>query len=1039
VLPPKRQRSADQQRILRAVTAILFLLTVGGASAAPVALASNGQARAAIFIRPAAPGYVLLAAQELQEHVQKMSGVTLPLDTVGNEAGYPGLSRVYVGSSAATTGAGITTSGLPLEHYIIRTLGTNLHIVGRDGGDDVWWDLTDCQPGTMFGVYHLLGEVLKVRWLWPGELGTHVTNNPAVTVPDLNLTNGPALVQRKYRTPRIGTYLNNVTNYGFGVPVLPTNGVRKTELALEELRWLRRMRMGTRQEPAFAHYFSQWWSLYGASEPWLFAELLPGRSQPHPGPTLTKQHVSSTNVWQKRIDEWLAAGAGNRVNVCPTDSRSFCVCTNCLAWDRPAQAPETVFDSSAARLSDRYARFYTEIANRVKLINSNATVYGYAYDVYRHPPLEATLPANVALAYIPGAPSDTLLSGIAETETNILGWIARGCTQMYLRPNWMLSAHAGPEWPTRRVGEHFKRLLNSGNIRGFDSDSTCGSYACFGLYYYLISRLMADPSLSIDAVLDEYCSAFGSAAPHVRNYLAYWENFIYNQADAGNTEILGYSSCVPAYGGTYTDYAFDGALQILDAAFAALGPSETNALARLDFLKVACLHGRLTAQAISLVDPLVPLSGNPAAEKAMRSLLAFRNRHAESFAVWREWMIDRESHVPGMQAYWAAILASPDVGNGSNIGAFIETNGQVVVEAENFTGNHPGTGAATGVTWQATSAITGAVGTCMTALPNAGLGAGAGTYGPRLDFKIDFQNAGTYYVFVRMPNLPGSDNSINVGLDGALVADRLENGAGRWVWLTSGSGGIVSLNIATPGTRTFNIWMREDGVVVDRFLLTTNAAFTNPGTNAGPAQSAIRSGTEHLLTVINGTGDGYYGAQSYVPIIANPAPTNHVFDRWTGATQHVTSITAATSLVHMAAQDLTVTATYKLRPDLDTDADGILDSWETAHFGGLTAVDPTTDHDGDGFNDREEYLAATNPTDPDSLLQVVEITTDTGGSVNLKWAGVFGKTYTLLQRTDLTGGTWTPIAVGIAGASPYCSYTLPFAAAPQGYLRVRSE
>lgn len=1035
---PRMFNTRSIQRLLAWVGGIAVIGLGLSVTAAPVTLTDNGAPRAAIFTRPGAPGYVVLAAQELQEHVQKMSGATLPLDTVGNEAGYPGLSRVYVGTSTATTGAGISTSGLTLEHYILRTIGTNLYVVGRDAGIDQWFDLTDCQPGTMFGVYHLLGDVLKARWLWPGELGTFVTNNPTVIVPDLNLTNGPTLVQRKYRTPRIGTYLNNVTNYGFGVPVMPTNSVRKTELAMDEIRWLRRMRMGTRTEPAFGHYFTQWWSLYGTNEPGLFAELLPGKSQPHPGATLTKQHVSSTNVWQKRVDEWVAAGAGNRVNVCPTDSRSFCVCSNCLAWDRPAQAATNVFDSSNARLGDRYARFYTEIANRVKLINSNATVFGYAYDVYRYAPLEATVPSNVALAYIPGAPSDTLLSGITETETNILGWIAHGCTQMYLRPNWMLSAHAGPEWPTRRVGEHFKRLLASGNIKGFDSDSTCGSYSSFGLYYYLICRLIADPNLSVDAILDEYCSAFGSAAGKVRDYLGYWENFIYNQADGGNTDILGYASCVPAYGSTYTDYAFDGALQILNEAAATLAPSETNALARLDFLKVACLHGRLTAQAIALVDPLVTLANNPRAEKAMRSLLAFRNQYAESFAVWREWMIDRESLVPGMQAYWAAILATPEVGNGSNVGAFAETNGLVVVEAEHFTANYAGTSLATGMTWQVTSSFAGAVGTCMESQPNPGLGTGAATYGPRLDFKIDFHTAGTYYVFVRMPSLPGSDNSINVGLDGNFVADRLENNAGRWVWLTSGSSGIVTLNIPTPGVRTFNIWMREDGVAVDRFLLTTNSAFANPGTNTGPAESAIRGGSERLLTVINGSGDGYYGEASPVTVTGNAPALDYIFDRWLGATQYVANTLAATTIVNMAAQDIAITATYKLNPAVDSDGDGIRDSWEMTHFNNLTSANATSDSDGDGFSDLEEFLAGTAPADPLSHLQIVEITSSSTGQVNLKWDAIAGKTYTLLTRTDLHAGTWTPLAIGIPGTAPYCNYTLPLPAA-RGYVMVRAE
>ena len=1004
---------------------------------AAVPLVQNGQSQAVILIRPNAPGYIQLAAQEVQEHVLRMSGATLPIGTVGGEAGYPGARFVYVGPSAASTAAGISTAGLDLEYYILRTVGSNVFIVGRDGGADAWRDLSDCQPGTLFGVYHLLGEILKVRWLWPGESGTFVPQSASVTLPDLNLTKGPAMVQRKFRTPRIGTYLNGADTYGFGIPVLPESDTRKQELADEELRWLRRMKMGTRKSPAFSHSFTQWWSLYGASHPEYFAELLPGRTQPHPAADRVKLHDSSPAVWQQRIADWVAAGAGGNLNICPNDSRSFCVCSSCLAWDRPAQAPEIVFSSSEARLSDRLARFYTEIANRVAVINPNTLVYGYAYDVYRSAPLEVNVPGNVALAYVPGATSAMVLDGIAATEADVLGWIAHGCQHMYLRPNWMLSAHAGPCWPTRRLGEHFKRLLAPGTIKGFDSDSSCGSYSSFGLYYYLVCRLIADPSLSIDAILDEYCSAFGSAAGKVRDYFTYWEHFLYNEADRGNTDIIGWATCVPAYGGTYTDYAFDGALAILDSAAAVLQPSETAARARLDFLRVACLHGRLTAQAIALVDPAVPFASNPKAATAMRSLLAFRNQYAESFAIWREWMIDRESFVPGMQAYWTAILATPDVGNGSNVGAFIESAGQVTMEAEHFTASAAGTGTAAGITWQESALLAGASGTTMQALPNLGIGTDTQRNGPRLDFKVDFHTTGTYYVFLHLPTLSGADDSVNIGLDGALVASNLGNTSGSWRWRTTNPA-TIGLNIATPGVHTFTIWMREDGAVVDKIVLTTNPSFSLAGTDLGPPESGKRGSNEYLLTVGSGTGDGFYGAQSVIQISANLPPTDYVFDRWTGATVYLANALAATTYVTTAAQNTEVRATYRLAPAFDADGDGIRDAWEITHFGSITPASGVgSDFDRDGVSDLTEFLADTVPTDPQSRLAFA-LSLEANGDLQLRWEAVAGRRYSILSKADLEEDAWIPLAIGIPGGAPFSTYILPIDLR-QRFLRLRVE
>lgn len=429
------------------LTCLVAVMLMGHADA-QVPLVQDAQPQAVILTKPAPTGYVQLAAQEIQDHVQRMTGALLPVATVGNEASYPGKRFIYVGASTGTTAAGISSAALTVEHYIIRTVGGNLHIVGRDAGQDDWSNLSDCQPGTLFGVYHFLEDILGVRWIWPGESGVFVPTAATITVPALDITYGPAMVQRKYRTPRIGLYLGGSTTYGFGVPVLPTNATRRLELASDELRWLRRMRMGTRKNFSFAHSQTTWWATYGATHPEYFAELLPGKTQPHPAADRVKLHVSGPAVWQQLVDNWVAAGTGTNLNISPNDSRSFCVCSSCLAWDRPPQDPTVVFDSSDALLGDRYARHYTEVANRVKLINPNTTVYATAYDVWRHAPIEATVPDNVALAYIPGPPSDTMPEQISETEADVLGWIGHGCTQMYLRPNWMLSAHAG------RFGRH---------------------------------------------------------------------------------------------------------------------------------------------------------------------------------------------------------------------------------------------------------------------------------------------------------------------------------------------------------------------------------------------------------------------------------------------------------------------------------------------------------------------------------------------------------------------------------------------------------
>jgi alpha-tubulin suppressor-like RCC1 family protein len=66
----------------------------------------------------------------------------------------------------------------------------------------------------------------------------------------------------------------------------------------------------------------------------------------------------------------------------------------------------------------------------------------------------------------------------------------------------------------------------------------------------------------------------------------------------------------------------------------------------------------------------------------------------------------------------------------------------------------------------------------------------------------------------------------------------------------------------------------------------------------------------YQLTVNNGSGSGTYTNGSLVAIVADPAPSGQVFDRWTGATQYVANVFAASTTITMPPQGIALTATY---------------------------------------------------------------------------------------------------------------------------------
>ena len=175
------------------------------------------------------------------------------------------------------------------------------------------------------------------------------------------------------------------------------------------------------------------------------------------------------------------------------------------------------------------------------------------------------------------------------------------------------------------------------------------------------------------------------------------------------------------------------------------------------------------------------------------------------------------------------------------------TNGIVSVEAEHFDTNV----SQGGHSWTSIAPAGSSGSGAMEASPNNGTKHNTGNVSnsPRLDFPINFTRTGIHYVWIRAHKASGQDDSVHVGLDGAAVSssDRISGFAlGTWSWSKQTMDGpVATVNITTTGIHTLNLWMREDGAVVDKLLLTTNASYIPSGTGApeSPIEASGTSGT----------------------------------------------------------------------------------------------------------------------------------------------------------------------------------------------------
>ncbi len=162
----------------------------------------------------------------------------------------------------------------------------------------------------------------------------------------------------------------------------------------------------------------------------------------------------------------------------------------------------------------------------------------------------------------------------------------------------------------------------------------------------------------------------------------------------------------------------------------------------------------------------------------------------------------------------------------------------VVIEAENFHASF----ARNGQSWLTVSQV-GAVGQLLEAGPNVGANFNTNymSQSPETQYDIHFAQGGTYYVWLRIFSPTYEDNSCHTAIDSVATGscDRITYDTyQQWGWSNSTMDGHRATFVVTePGIHSLHLWMREDGIRVDRILLTQNSAYTPTG--QGPEESNI--------------------------------------------------------------------------------------------------------------------------------------------------------------------------------------------------------
>jgi len=157
--------------------------------------------------------------------------------------------------------------------------------------------------------------------------------------------------------------------------------------------------------------------------------------------------------------------------------------------------------------------------------------------------------------------------------------------------------------------------------------------------------------------------------------------------------------------------------------------------------------------------------------------------------------------------------------------------------------------------------------------------------------------------------------------------------------------------------------------------------------------------------------DGFFGevnlSSKGSPVTISPSDTDAFFEGvWSG---YLTVMEAATNLVLTADEEAGHMGESNpfsvFIPVADQDEDGIPDWWENLYFGAPSICIWYNDDDGDGQNNRDEYIAGTDPSDDASQFAI----TGFGKPVDadyfvIDWLSITGRYYNVNWTTNLQEG-----------------------------------
>ncbi len=507
------------------MTLVVVLACTAVAQGAPLTLVQDGEATASIVLAAEPTRAAQFAAAELQYHLQKMTGATVPI--IKDDAEAPG-TAILVGESARTRALGLKSDDFSPQEYLVGFRPGALVLMGRDRDDRGVVDYQSAasfpgdydEQGTVYAVYDFLERFCDVRWYLPTELGEVIPERGTLSVQGQDIRRKPAMIYRNvYKGEALpADLIGDTIEHQDGYPSLDS---RSTRL------FMRRMRQGGARYNA-NHSFYGYYKRFLDSNPDWFAQGYEGEP---PQMCFTSQGFVDQVIADAR--EYFGTGkaqpgavaAGDFFALVPMDNASWCRCERCAAevLEEPTRGESFTSNDTA---SNNIFGFINKVAREVGKTHPDKWLAALAYSRYVYPPTHEPLEKNVSIMLCLPI-RHTFSRESMDNDRRVLGaWTAESVE----RPKFVWLYYCYPTlWAARQgwrpypgffahtVVDRFSEFHASG-VRGFFIEP---SYLAHGqrsplidqLELYLAYRLADDPTLDGDREIDEFFARYyGPAA-----------------------------------------------------------------------------------------------------------------------------------------------------------------------------------------------------------------------------------------------------------------------------------------------------------------------------------------------------------------------------------------------------------------------------------------------------------------------------------------------------------------------------------------------